>query len=239
MIEMKVSIIVFSMLLFASSVKADDTAFYGTAGDDEITVAIAVDGYLEYVACVNDVWDEIHEAPYDGADDYLYVYTYNGDEKVTIVNENGWIACGGEAKYGYSLSYWGDCPNVMVYGGGTTTGNKVIYGGICDEWLLGGGAADWIYGGGGEDTIYGYEGNDYLFGEDQDDVIYGGGGSDTIFGGFGFDRIYSGNDNDCVSDSTWDALDCGSGSSDYQTSSVWGANCEYKVGACFPLGPPF
>jgi Ca2+-binding RTX toxin-like protein len=117
--------------------------------------------------------------------------------------------------------------NVVGILGGS--GNDVIFGDRCGNWLKGGGGndlvagrggGDLLRGGAGQDRILGGRGGDSAYGESGRDTIDGHVGRDTIRGGSGRDRMRGWGENDTfyARDGYRDVVDRGRGTASIDAS---------------------
>ena len=155
-----------------------------------------------------------------GPGDFAAVYTYGGNDSVTVRSIGG---AGGGA--GVHLGEGDDSGTLDVAGGALWGGpgsdtlkirdayRSEIYGEEGNDFIYVEGVSPdhEVRGGDGNDSMYGYDytyaqftgvrfsgdgGNDTLFGSNGNDILYGDSGNDTIHGLGGDDAIYS---NDGVS----------------------------------------
>ena len=161
--------------------------FYGEAGDDYISGAMANDwlsGGLGH--------DSINGS---GGDNVIW-----GDNSPTIPSDPTPqdSAVGGNdilSGLGGNDVFYGGGGNDQVSAGG---GNDYAYGGEGDDTLDGHDGDDRVYGGGGNDILGGQLGNDLLSGGGGNDQLYGGTGNDVIIGGTGVDLLDGGAGNDLL-----------------------------------------
>jgi Ca2+-binding RTX toxin-like protein len=151
-----------SVVLFAiaGTANATTSTFYGTTGVDVITVGRGVNGggSLYYIACINGNWS--YGEGVTGSNDLVYVYGYAGADTIRVRDVNNIFECGAEAKWFYRMDYSYSCPaTTALYGG---TGNDVIAGAQCMDYIYGEAGADTLGGAGGNDSIYGGTENDCI-----------------------------------------------------------------------------
>jgi len=150
-----------SVVLFAiaGTANATTTTFYGTTGVDTITVGRGYDGgLLVYLACINGTW--YYGNGVTGSSDTVTLYGYAGADTIRVRDANGIFACGVDGKWFYRMDYSYSCPGTTALYGGT--GNDVIAGAQCAEYIYGEAGADTLGGAGGNDSIYGGTENDCI-----------------------------------------------------------------------------
>jgi Ca2+-binding RTX toxin-like protein len=111
----------------------------------------------------------------DGASDTLVLNATNGDDAITIVNNNGVVTVSGLGE-DITISNFEANDRIVINGLG---GDDVITANGLTGMLL------TANGGDGDDILIGSVGNDTLAGGAGDDVLIGGGGIDVLDGGPG------------------------------------------------------
>jgi Ca2+-binding RTX toxin-like protein len=112
----------------------------------------------------------------DGASDTVVLNATNGDDAITIVNNNGVVTVSGLGE-DITISNFDANDRIVIKGLG---GDDVIEAsGLGTAMQL---TAD---GGDGDDILIGSAGNDTLLGSNGDDVLIGGAGTDVLDGGPG------------------------------------------------------
>ncbi|GAB6166132.1 hypothetical protein JCM19992_21320 [Thermostilla marina] len=153
---------------------------HGTAGDDQVAVAVADSGGVR--VRLNGVWYAYK--PHEVSS--VHIRTHQGDD---IVATSALVTA-----------------PVWVFGG---EGNDYVLGGSGDDLVVGGAGDDRLYGGPGNDILVGGEGNDYLHGGQGDDIIHGGAGENTLIAAAGEDVVWGGTGQqllDARSATTFDAV---------------------------------
>lgn len=186
-----------------------DSAVYGFAGNDTITVSGAtideeeVSGnHIAYGGAGNDtitvtgggfnnIFGEAGNDVLNGgaATDDGSLNMFGGAGEDTIIG-----GAGNDHLYGQSAAGGSDDGD-SIDGG---AGNDYIQGNAGDDVLVGGAGSDRINGGADNDDITGGEGNDTVNGNKGDDVIDGGLGNDSLRGGAGDDEISGSAGNDVI-----------------------------------------
>lgn len=166
--------------------------FYGTDNTDSIKVGhCLLGGYYRYCACINGSWVDEHSVT--GADDMVFVDTYDGADYVSTPAIPVNVNCGGASRNLYPFNDSFECPTITFSAGNSsgTIGEKTYQGGPCWEHLDCGYNVDrcWLYGNGGDDVLTGGSGNDVLIGGSGVDDIKGNDGNDVIYGGLGLDWL--------------------------------------------------
>lgn len=136
---------------------------HGTAGDDQLAVAVADSNGLR--VRLNDTWYSYRPHEVSAA----HIRTQQGDDVVAV-------------SAPVSAPVW-------VFGG---SGDDYVLGGSGGDLLVGGAGDDRLYGGPGNDILVGGDGNDYLHGGQGDDVIHGGAGENTLVAAEGEDLVWGG-----------------------------------------------
>jgi Ca2+-binding RTX toxin-like protein len=152
-----IGVVLFSL---AGTAGATTTTFSGTTGVDVIFVGRAYNGggTLIYMACINGSW--AYGSAVTGSSDIVYVYGYAGSDTIRVRDVNDYYVCGGYSKWFYRMDYGYSCAGtIALYG---STGNDVIAGAQCAEWIYGEAGADTLGGAGGNDSIYGGTENDCI-----------------------------------------------------------------------------
>lgn len=187
----------------------------GTPGDDEIGP------------------DQIHDGD--------LVFTYAGNDKVTVTSESVKV-CGGDgadtlvAERGTSQAqFYGEAGSDDLHARERRQVSSLSFdGGRGPDHLGGSNHRDHLEGGPGGDELYGrisddelYGGPDYdrLIGDDDADVLRGGGTSDRLYGGAGPDRMWGGAGDDSLSGYEGDDHANGNAGSDY-CAAEYKENCE-------------
>src|SRR5215467_13081740 len=111
----------------------------------------------------------------DGAADTIVLNATNGDDAITIVNNNGIVTVSGLPE-AVTISNFETNDRIVINGLG---GDDVITASALTGMLL------TANGGDGDDVLIGSPGNDTLTGGNGDDVLLGGGGQDVLDGGPG------------------------------------------------------
>ena len=111
----------------------------------------------------------------DGAADTIVLNATNGDDAITIVNNNGIVTVSGLPEE-VTISNFETNDRIVINGLG---GDDVITASALTGMLL------TANGGDGDDVLIGSPGNDTLTGGNGDDVLLGGGGQDVLDGGPG------------------------------------------------------
>jgi Ca2+-binding RTX toxin-like protein len=111
----------------------------------------------------------------DGASDTVVLNATNGDDVITIVNNNGVVTVSGLGE-DITISNFEANDSIVIDGLG---GDDVIVASRLTGMLL------TANGGDGDDILIGSAGNDTLAGDAGDDVLIGGGGTDVLDGGPG------------------------------------------------------
>lgn len=115
----------------------------------------------------------------------------DGDDRITIENDDGAIAYGGE---GNDTLSGGKGKDKLI----GKFGNNDLDGGDGDDEVRGGNGKDWIKGGKGNDRGVGGDGDDVIDGNEGDDILRGDLGRDTINGGADNDRLFGFADEDSM-----------------------------------------
>lgn len=168
----------------------DDPQLQGFAGDDSINGGSGRD----------QLYGDEGDDTLDGSDgdDTLYgdsgkdrLLGGNGNDRIITGDGDDYVGAGdgddqvnGYPTVGSEYSFW------------DSSGNKTIYGGSGNDFLLGGLGSNQIFGDEGNDSVYGQGVADKLFGGLGDDTIFGFGGDDTLEGGEGKDQLFGGSGND-------------------------------------------
>jgi Ca2+-binding RTX toxin-like protein len=118
----------------------------------------------------------------DGASDTVVINATNGDDVITVANNNGVVTVSG-LHTEVTISDFEANDRIVIHGLG---GDDVITASGLSGMLL---TAD---GGDGDDVLVGSRGNDILTGGAGDDVLIGGGGQDVLDGGPGNNIILPG-----------------------------------------------
>ena len=111
----------------------------------------------------------------DGAADTIVLNATNGDDAISIVNNNGIVTVSGLPEE-VTISNFETNDRIVINGLG---GDDVITASALTGMLL------TANGGDGDDVLIGSPGNDTLTGGNGDDVLLGGGGQDVLDGGPG------------------------------------------------------
>src|SRR5215469_13881267 len=111
----------------------------------------------------------------DGAADTIVLNATNGDDAISIVNNNGIVTVSGLPE-AVTISNFEANDRIVINGLG---GDDVITASALTGMLL------TANGGDGDDVLIGSPGNDTLTGGNGDDVLLGGGGQDVLDGGPG------------------------------------------------------
>ena len=111
----------------------------------------------------------------DGAADTIVLNATNGDDAISIVNNNGIVTVSGLPE-AVTISNFEADDRIVINGLG---GDDVITASALTGMLL------TANGGDGDDVLIGSPGNDTLTGGNGDDVLLGGGGQDVLDGGPG------------------------------------------------------
>ena len=115
----------------------------------------------------------------DGAADTIVLNATNGDDAISIVNNNGIVTVSGLPEE-VTISNFETNDRIVINGLG---GDDVITASALTGMLL------TANGGDGDDVLIGSPGNDTLTGGNGDDVLLGGGGQDVLDGGPGNNTV--------------------------------------------------
>jgi Ca2+-binding RTX toxin-like protein len=111
----------------------------------------------------------------DGAADTIVINATNGDDAITIVNNNGIVTVSGLPEE-VTISNFEANDRIVINGLGGD--DAIVASGLTGMLLT-------ANGGDGDDVLVGSAGNDTLNGGNGDDVLIGGPGQDTLDGGPG------------------------------------------------------
>jgi len=143
-------------------------------GMDTITVNDLTGTDVKQVAI--DLGAQPGKAGGDGKADTIVINATNGDDAITIVNNNGVITVSGLGE------------DVTISNFEAANDRIVINGLRGDDVITASGLTGILFtanGGDGDDVLIGSLGNDILTGGNRDDVLIGGGGQDVLDGGPG------------------------------------------------------
>src|SRR5262245_54281816 len=115
----------------------------------------------------------------DGAADTIVLNATNGNDAITIVNNNGIVTVSG-------------LPEAVTISNFEANDRIVINGLGGDDVITASGLTGMLFnanGGDGDDVLIGSPGNDILAGGNGDDVLIGGGGQDVLDGGPGSNTV--------------------------------------------------
>lgn len=134
------------------------STFYGTSGDDEITVGRTYYGGWVYAVCINGMWGTGNVVT--GSSDYVFVYGGDGDDYIKIQDtDDAYFVCGVESVVLYSMDAYYACPYIYADGQGH------------DDALVGGECTEVLVGNDGNDTLWGGDAYDWLFGGCDSDCL--------------------------------------------------------------------
>jgi Ca2+-binding RTX toxin-like protein len=142
-------------------------------GADTITVNDLAGTDVNQVAI--DLGAQPGNAGGDGQADTIVINATNGDDAITVTNNNGVITVSG-------------LPEAVTISNFEATDRIVINGLGGDDVITASGLTGMLFtanGGDGDDVLVGSRGNDILTGGNGDDVLLGGGGQDVLDGGPG------------------------------------------------------
>ncbi len=115
----------------------------------------------------------------DGKADTIVINATNGDDAITIVNNNGVVTVSGLGE-DVTISNFEANDGIVINGLGG------------DDVITASGLTGILFtanGGDGDDVLIGSPGNDILTGGNGDDVLIGGGGQDVLDGGPGNNTV--------------------------------------------------
>ncbi|MFC4347185.1 calcium-binding protein [Kordiimonas lipolytica] len=131
------------------------------------------------------------------------IFTYGGDDTVTITHENVEVNTGdGDDRVnasGIHANVNGGAGDDRLLGG---DGGQALRGGDGNDYIRGGAGVDGMSGGDGNDSLWAGaddDSGDQMDGGAGDDIIGGGAGDDTLSGGAGSDILFGGEGNDAIS----------------------------------------
>jgi len=112
----------------------------------------------------------------DGQADTIVINATNGDDAITVTNNNGVITVSG-------------LPEAVTISNFEAANDRIVINGLGgDDVITASGLTGMLFtanGGDGDDVLIGSPGNDILTGGNGDDVLIGGGGQDVLDGGPG------------------------------------------------------
>lgn len=159
-----------SRTLFDVTLAGEELLITGTAGDDQIVVAL-------------DVKRSLFEVNFNGQS------TWHSSTSVSKIR-----AMLGTGNDSFDATYAVVKLHVDGEGGHDTItggdGDDCLIGGLDNDYVLGGIGADSVSGNGGRDYLEGGPGRDRVDGGKTNDVIRGGSSNDRLIGGEGADLIY-------------------------------------------------
>ena len=147
-------------------------------GADTITVNDLTGTDVNQVAI--DLGAQPGNAGGDGQADTIVINATNGDDAITVTNNNGVITVSG-------------LPEAVTISNFEAANDRIVINGLGgDDVITASGLTGILFtanGGDGDDVLIGSPGNDVLTGGNGDDVLIGGGGQDVLDGGPGNNTV--------------------------------------------------